>query len=204
MTEETLAQVKYLCIYPTKNWSFIGGCSGLIFAGHDTTSDGLARTLHLLAQHPDVQAQLRAEVMEAHGIYGKDLDYDQLNALKYLDAVCRESLRLWSPSQLTERITMKDWNLPLHYPVKLKDGKRIIKNLHVPKGTHMYLSLGSANRDKQTWGEDAEQFNPDRWLQPLLVPSSVAESKIPGVYSNLMTRGNSITSTMRSTNTQTG
>ncbi|KAH7325259.1 cytochrome P450 [Rhizoctonia solani] len=159
--------------------------NGLIFAGHDTTSGGLARTLHLLAQYPDVQAQLRAEVREAHGLYGKDLDYDQFNSLKYLDAVCRESLRLWSPAQLTERVAMKDWNLPLHYPVKSKDGKRMITNLHVPKGTHMYLSLGSANRDKQTWGEDAEQFNPDRWLQPL--PSSVVESKIPGVYSNLMT-----------------
>ncbi|KAJ1308099.1 hypothetical protein OPQ81_002162 [Rhizoctonia solani] len=159
--------------------------NGLIFAGHDTTSGGLARTLHLLAQHPDVQDKLRTEVREAHSLYGKDLDYDQLNSLKYLDAVCRESLRLWSPAQLIERVAMKDWDLPLQYPVRSKDGKRIITNLHIPKGTHMYLSLGSVNRDKQTWGEDAEQFNPDRWLQPL--PPSVSESKIPGVYSNLMT-----------------
>ncbi|CUA72706.1 Cytochrome P450 4V2 [Rhizoctonia solani] len=159
--------------------------NGLIFAGHDTTSGGLARTLHLLAQHQSVQDQLRAEVREAHGLYGKDLDYEQLNSLKYLDAICRESLRLWSPAQLIERVAMENRNLPLHYPVKSKDGKRTITNLHVPKGTHMYLSLGSVNRDKQTWGEDADQFNPDRWLQSL--PSSVAESKIPGVYSNLMT-----------------
>ncbi|KAG8701172.1 cytochrome P450-dit2 [Ceratobasidium sp. 423] len=80
---------------------------------------------------------------------------------------------------------MRDWNLPLQYPVKSKDGNRMITNLHVPKGTHIYLSLGSTNRDKQTWGEDAEQFNPDRWLHA--PPPSVAESKIPGVYSNLMT-----------------
>ncbi|CAE6504566.1 unnamed protein product [Rhizoctonia solani] len=152
--------------------------NGLIFAGHDTTSGGLARTLHLLAQYPCAQDLLRAEVREAHGLYGKDLDYDQLNSLKYLDAVCRESLRLWSPAQLTERVAMKDWNLPLQYPVKSKDGNRMITNLHVPKGTHIYYR-------RQTWGEDAEQFNPDRWLQSL--PSSVAESKIPGVYSNLMT-----------------
>ncbi|KAG8727976.1 cytochrome P450-dit2, partial [Ceratobasidium sp. 423] len=60
--------------------------NALIFAGHDTTSGGLARTLHLLAQHPCAQDLLRAEVREAHGLYGKDLDYDQLNSLKYLDA----------------------------------------------------------------------------------------------------------------------
>ncbi|KAF8761758.1 cytochrome p450 [Rhizoctonia solani] len=82
----------------------ISQVNGLVFAGHDTTSGALARTLHLLAQEPNVQEQLRAEIREAHSLYGKDLDYDQLNSLKYLDAVCRESLRLWSPSQTLERV----------------------------------------------------------------------------------------------------
>ncbi|QRW18698.1 cytochrome P450 family protein [Rhizoctonia solani] len=163
----------------------ISQVNGLVFAGHDTTSGALARTLHLLAQEPNVQEQLRAEIREAHSLYGKDLDYDQLNSLKYLDAVCRESLRLWSPSQTLERVAMKDWSLPLQYPIKSKDGKKTVTNIHVPKGTHIYLSIGSANRDKKTWGEDAEKFNPSRWLQPL--PLSVGESKIPGVFSNLMT-----------------
>ncbi|CAE7206701.1 unnamed protein product, partial [Rhizoctonia solani] len=159
--------------------------NGLLFGGHDTTSAALARTLHLLAQYPDVQDKLRAEVREAHGLHGKDLDYDQLNSLKYLDAVCRESLRLWSPAQLTERVAAKDWNLPLRYPVKAKDGKTMISNLYIKKGTQLYLSLGSVNRDKQTWGDDADQFKPSRWLEPL--PNSVTDSKIPGVYSNTMT-----------------
>ncbi|KAF8741243.1 cytochrome p450, partial [Rhizoctonia solani] len=161
----------------------ISQVNGLVFAGHDTTSGALARTLHLLAQEPNVQEQLRAEIREAHSLYGKDLDYDQLNSLKYLDAVCRESLRLWSPSQTLERVAMKDWILPLQYPIKSKDGKKTVTNIHVPKGTHIYLSISSANRDKKTWGEDAEKFNPSRWLQPL--PLSVGESKIPGVFSNL-------------------
>ncbi|CAE6456781.1 unnamed protein product [Rhizoctonia solani] len=159
--------------------------NGLLFGGHDTTSAALARTLHLLAQYPEAQDRLRAEVRKAHGMHGKDLDYDQLNSLKYLDAVCRESLRLWSPAQLTERIAVKDWDLPLRYPVKSKDGRTVISNLHIKKGTHLYLSLGSVNRDKQTWGDDADQFKPSRWLGPL--PNSVTESKIPGVYSNTMT-----------------
>ncbi|KAF8751519.1 cytochrome P450 [Rhizoctonia solani] len=132
-----------------------------------------------------VQYRLREEVREAHGLHGKSLDYDQLNSLQYLDAVCRESLRLWAPGQLVERTAGKDWNLPLRYPVKSKDGKTMISNLHIKKGTHLYLSLGSVNRDKQTWGDDADQFKPARWLTPL--PGSVADSKIPGVYSNIMT-----------------
>ena len=58
----------------------------------DTTSNALAMTLHLLAQYPDVQDKLRNEVLEASN--GEDLDYDTLVGLPYLDAVCRETLRL--------------------------------------------------------------------------------------------------------------
>nr|AVZ23850.1 cytochrome P450 [Thanatephorus cucumeris] len=156
--------------------------SGLVFAGHDTTSSALARTLHFLAQHPDVQDQLRKEVQEGHLQYGKDLDYDQLNSLKYLDAVCRESLRLAAPVQRIQRVAGADWNLPLQHPVKAKDGRTELSSIHVPKGTHIYLSIGAINRDKEMWGEDASEFKPSRWLQPL--PNSLSESKIPGVYSN--------------------
>ena len=63
-----------------------------ILAGMDTTSNALSRIFHLLAAHPDVQEKLRAEILEASG--GEDLDYDALVALPYLDAVCRETLRL--------------------------------------------------------------------------------------------------------------
>lgn len=67
--------------------------STLIFAAMDTTSSALSRTLSLLVQHSDVQERLRAEIRAAK----KDLDvlsYDQLDSLPYLDAVCRETLRL--------------------------------------------------------------------------------------------------------------
>ncbi|EUC57620.1 cytochrome P450 family protein [Rhizoctonia solani AG-3 Rhs1AP] len=163
----------------------IAHVNALVFAGNDTTSAALAQTFYLLAKHLDVQDRIREEVQEAHRLYGRDLDYDQLNSLTFLDAVCRESLRLWAPAQMVERIACVDYNLPLHYPVKSKDGKTMISNIHVPKGTHIYLSLSSTNRDKQTWGEDADKFNPYRWLEPM--PSSVSESRIPGVYSNMMT-----------------
>ncbi|GAB1525208.1 hypothetical protein RhiTH_008365 [Rhizoctonia solani] len=162
----------------------IAQVNGLVFAGHDTTSSALARTLHFLTQYPDVQDQLRKEVQEAHRQHGKDLDYDQLNSLQYLDAVCRESLRLAAPVQRIQRVAGADWSLPLQHPVKAKDGRTELSSIHVPKGTHIYLSIGAINRDKELWGEDASEFKPSRWLQPL--PNSLSESKIPGVYSNIM------------------
>lgn len=73
----------------------------LIFAAMDTTSSALSRTLHLLATHPDVQEKLRQELMEAKSAQDGDLTYDQLVSLPYLDAVCRETLRMYvQPSKL--------------------------------------------------------------------------------------------------------
>lgn len=69
-------------------------CSVLILAGTDTTSSALGRILHLLAQHQDVQDKLREELAAVDGGKGQ-LDYDDLHALPYLEAVCRETLRLY-------------------------------------------------------------------------------------------------------------
>lgn len=63
----------------------------------DTTSNATSRVLHLLAQHPDVQERVRREVVQARVAAGGDLDYDQLHGLPYLDAACRETLRLYVP-----------------------------------------------------------------------------------------------------------
>lgn len=59
----------------------------------DTTSNALSRILHLLAENQDAQNKIRAELMEAAGD-GEDIPYGQLVDLPYLDAVCRETLRL--------------------------------------------------------------------------------------------------------------
>ncbi len=71
----------------------IGASRTFIFAGMDTTSNALSRILCLLAAHPDAQERLRKEVLDASK--GGDLDYDGLESLRYLDAVCRETLRLY-------------------------------------------------------------------------------------------------------------
>lgn len=68
----------------------------MILAGMDTTANSLARILERLAEYPEVQERLRAEILaavEAEG-HGDMLDFDRLMELPYLDAVCRETLRL--------------------------------------------------------------------------------------------------------------
>ena len=67
--------------------------STFILAGMDTTSNATARLLHLLAAHSDVQNKLREEILEAQA--GEAMSYEQIMGLPYLDAVCRETLRLY-------------------------------------------------------------------------------------------------------------
>lgn len=58
----------------------------------DTTSNALARILQTLAQRPDAQQKLRDELRQTNET--DDIPYDELIALPYLDAICRETLRL--------------------------------------------------------------------------------------------------------------
>lgn len=65
-----------------------------IFGATDTTSNALARTLDLLSRHPEAQDKLRQEIIRACSEQGVELSFDDLMGLPYLDAVCRETLRL--------------------------------------------------------------------------------------------------------------
>lgn len=60
----------------------------------DTTSSAIARVLHLLAQNPAVQEKLREEVTEAYHHQDEAIDFNNVTALPYLDAVIKETLRV--------------------------------------------------------------------------------------------------------------
>ena len=68
----------------------------MILAGMDTTANSLARVLQILAERPDVQDKLRQEILEAVEREGDGdmLDFDTVMELPYLEAVCRETLRM--------------------------------------------------------------------------------------------------------------
>ena len=74
-----------------------------IFAGHDTTTSALTRILWILSHNPEAQERLRNEVSQARADNG-DLDYDTLMNLPYLDAVCREMMRLYPPVPVLDRV----------------------------------------------------------------------------------------------------
>jgi len=162
-----------------------GQMNAFILAAHDTTSGAISRVLHLLTRNQDVQNKLRAEVIVARKEADGDLDYDALMSLPYLDAVCRETLRVFPPATHVVRTTRRDTVMPLLWPIKSADGKSTISEVPVKNNTNVIISILGANRSTEVWGPDAEDWKPERWLKPL--PESVSKAHMPGVYSSMMT-----------------
>lgn len=72
----------------------LGQMNVFVFAGTDTTSTAMSRALQELSIHLDIQTRLREEVTQASK-YG-EMDYETLSALPILDAVCKETLRMYA------------------------------------------------------------------------------------------------------------
>ncbi|KAL7282889.1 hypothetical protein ACG7TL_002304 [Trametes sanguinea] len=171
--------------------------STLVLAAMDTTSNALARILHQLGLNPEAQQKLREEVTRARDDGTgelRDLDYDEVMELPYLDAICRETLRRWGlrpfvrhASDLQNigiRRVTKDAVLPLSAPICGIDGSSI-HSVPVKRGTCILINISGSNCNKELWGEDAYEWRPERWLEPL--PRALEEARVPGVYSHMMT-----------------
>jgi hypothetical protein len=76
----------------------------------------------------------------------------------------------------------QDVVMPLSKPIVGLDGREI-SEIFIPKDTRIVVSLIHCNRDTAIWGPDAEEWKPERWLNPL--PQSLTDAKVPGVYSHV-------------------
>ncbi|KAF8896616.1 cytochrome P450 [Infundibulicybe gibba] len=159
----------------------LGQMSTLTFAAMDTTSGALSRILYLLALHPAVQEKLHREISAAR-LDNRDVSYDELVALPYLDAVCRETLRLHPPLSTIQRIARQDIVLPLANPIRGVDDQEM-HQISVPKNTVINLSILNSNRNPAIWGADSYEWKPERWLGSL--PETLVDARIPGIYSHL-------------------
>jgi cytochrome P450 len=117
----------------------------LFLAGHETTASTLSWTWWLLAQNPQVEARLHAELDRVLGDRAPSLD-DAPN-LAYTGHVIIEALRLYPPAWGTARLALEDHELA-GYPVK--------------KGMGVVMVQWVVHRDRR-WYDAPEQFRPERW-----------------------------------------
>ncbi|KAF8638899.1 hypothetical protein AX17_001950 [Amanita inopinata Kibby_2008] len=148
-----------------------------LVAGHETTSSATTWALYALTQNPRAQEKLREELLN---ITTDTPTMDVLNALPYLDAVVRETMRVHAPVSSTVRVAMRDDVVPLGHPIKGKDG-RSREYIRVQRGQTVFIPLQAVNSLVEIWGEDAQEFKPERWDS---IPD--AANSIPGAWGNIL------------------
>ncbi|KAJ8732429.1 hypothetical protein PYW07_015028 [Mythimna separata] len=131
----------------------------IMIAGNDTSAVGASFISVLLSRHPEVQEKIYEELQQVFADSERLITFEDLPRLKYLDAVIRETLRLYPPVPVIVRKVEKDVVLPCG--IKL-----------VP-GTGVLVNIWALHRNLRYWGEDAEVFRPERFLDtPLTHPAA--------------------------------
>ncbi|KAJ7679608.1 cytochrome P450 [Mycena rosella] len=149
-----------------------------LVAGHETTSTALTWALFALTQNVSAQTRLREELLS---VSTDNPTMDELNELKYLDCVVRETLRVHAPVPSTSRVAMRDDVVPLSTP--FADVHGVVHNtIRVRKGDPISIPILALNRDAEIWGPDAMKFIPERWESP-----SPITNNIPGIWGQTLT-----------------
>lgn len=130
----------------------LGKIVGLLMASTQTVPLTGVWLLHLVAQNDDVRLKVLEE-LHANGIYDpSDLDYDTLSSttsLVYLEAVVKETLRMYPPFPLIQRQVQQD---------------DILAGVTVPKGMIVYVVPWLVHRNERFW-KDAHAFKPERFVK---------------------------------------
>jgi cytochrome P450 len=117
-----------------------------LMAGHETTAKALTWSTHLLAQHPEVEARVRAEAVAAFD-GGEPFTARTLDALGYTWQVIQEVMRLYPPVWLMSRRTSR----PLE-----------IGGAVIPAGVLVVVSPYLLHRHPDHWTNPLT-FDPDRF-----------------------------------------
>ncbi|KAM7348107.1 cytochrome P450 4s3 [Cochliomyia hominivorax] len=111
-----------------------------MFEGHDTTSSAIGFALYLLSQHAEIQQQAFEEATALEG--------GEKESMPYLEAVIKETLRIYPSVPFFSRSVKKDLN---------------VGSLVVPKGVSVNILTYAVHRDEQNF-PNPEKFDPSRFL----------------------------------------
>jgi unspecific monooxygenase len=112
----------------------------ILIAGHENPQLFFTSILYTLAKYPEIQSRLRDELPTVKNLEGSAL----LNTFLF------ETLRLLPPlGQIINRRTTRNVILG--------------SDIYIPKGAYVGYNNFVTGRDSSSWGEDSEEFKPERW-----------------------------------------
>ncbi|CAN8252235.1 unnamed protein product [Cochlearia groenlandica] len=140
----------------------VDNCKSIYFAGHETSAIAVSWCLMLLALNPSWQTKIRDEVLRfcKNGIP----DADSISNLKTVTMVIQETLRLYPPAAFVSREALEDTKLG---------------SLMVPKGVCIWTLIPTLHRDPEIWGDDANEFKPERFSEGVSKACKYPQSFVP-------------------------
>ncbi|KAL9016827.1 MAG: hypothetical protein Q9185_005824 [Variospora sp. 1 TL-2023] len=123
--------------------------SDFVVAGSETTATALSAINYYMFKTPHARKKLQEEIRSAFK------SYDEINAtstapLKYMEAVCKEAMRLYTP-------------LPLGLPRVVPPGGDTVNGDWLPGGTVVSVNPLAASLSPSNF-TDPYAFKPERWL----------------------------------------
>ncbi|XP_051225071.1 cytochrome P450 CYP72A616 [Lolium perenne] len=126
----------------------IGELKLFYFAGMDTTAVLLTWAMVALSMHPEWQDRAREEVQRVFG--DSQPDFDGISQLKIVAMILYEVLRLYPPVVQFDRQTYEEVELG---------------GVRYPPGVTLSLPIVFLHHDPDVWGEDADEFRPERFAE---------------------------------------
>ncbi|XAR54113.1 Abieta-7,13-dien-18-ol hydroxylase [Bertholletia excelsa] len=129
-----------------------------VIAGKDTTATTLSWFIYMLCKYPSIQEKVAQEIREVTNLkeaanfteFAAAMTEEALQKMQYLHAALTETLRLYPAVPVDAKICFADDTLPDGFSVR--------------KGDMVAYQPYAMGRMKFLWGEDAEEFRPERWL----------------------------------------
>jgi len=120
---------------------------GFFIAGHETTALTLTWALYLCGRHRPTAERLRAEVMAICPT--GNVSYEQISELKFTQAVIDETMRLYPPAPMLNRLCHED---------------TVVCEREIKAGDTFLLCNYVMHRTERLW-ENPLAFDPDRFLR---------------------------------------
>lgn len=120
-------------------------CLILLVAGHETSANALAWTWYILCQHPEVVREIRAEIKTVFG--DQKPTVEGIAKLDYLKRVIQESMRLYPPAWVMDRVSIEEDHF---------------EGFHIPKNKIVGLYIYGLHHSPKYW-KNPEKFDPSRF-----------------------------------------